>query len=230
MKKKFFAAASAALIAQGAAFAQTMPPPSGVVNLAASASTEVPQDLMRLTLTTTSDGRDANAVQTALKQALDTALAEARRAAKPGQVEVQTGNFSLHPRYDKTVITGWQGTAELVVEGRDMVTIGQLAGRISSMTVGRVSYSLSREALAKIEGDVSAQAIAAFRAKAADYAKAFGYSGYTIREVNVNTNEGGGPVPMRMKAAASYASDAALPVEAGKATVTVMVSGSVQMK
>ncbi len=230
MKKKLLAAAGAALIAQGAAFAQTMPPPSGVVNLAASASVEVPQDLMRLTFTTTSDGRDANAVQAALKQALDAALAEARRAARPGQVEVQTGNFALHPRYDKTVITGWQGTAELVVEGRDMVAIGQLAGRISSMTIGRVSYSLSREALAKIEGDVSAQAIAAFRGKAADYAKAFGYSGYTIREVNVNTNEGGGPVPMRMKAAASYASDAALPVEAGKATVTVMVNGNVQMK
>ena len=230
MKKKFLAAAGAALIAHGASFAQMMPPPSGVVNLGASASTEVPQDLMRLTFTTTSDGRDANAVQTALKQALDTALAEARRAAKPGQLVVQTGNVSLHPRYDKTVIPGWQGTAELVVEGRDMVAIGQLAGRISSMTIGRVSYSLSREALAKIEGDVAERAIAAFRGKAADYARQFGYSGYTIREVNVNTNEGGGPVPMRMKAAASYASDAALPVEAGKATVTVTVNGNVQMK
>lgn len=227
---KFMALVAAAAL-HGAASAQLQPPPEGVVNLAASASTEVPQDVMRLTFTTTSDGRDANAVQTTLKKALDAALAQARAAARPGELEVQTGNFSLHPRYDKTVITGWQGTAELIVEGRDMAAIGQLAGRISSMTIGRIDYSLSREQRQAIEGEVAAQAIARFRAKAADYATRFGYSGYSIREVSVNTNEGGGPVPLRMKAAsASYAAEAALPVEAGKATVTVSVNGNVQMK
>ena len=40
-----------------------------------------------------------NAVQAQLKQALDAALAEAKKAARPGQVDVQTGNFSLFPRY-----------------------------------------------------------------------------------------------------------------------------------
>jgi len=182
----------------GSARAAEVPAPSGVVNLSSSASVEVAKDLMAVTLTTTREGQDAGAVQAALKQALDGALAEARRAARPGQLEVQTGNFSLYPRYgSKGALTGWQGTAELIVEGRDMPAIGQLVGRISSMTVGRVGYGLSREVREKSEGEVSAQAIARYRAKAAEYARQFGYAGYAIREVSVNANEPpGGVVPV----------------------------------
>jgi predicted secreted protein len=215
----------------GAAARAEQPPPSGVVNLASSASTEVTKDLMTLTLTTTRDGPDANSVQAALKQALDAALAEARRVAKPGQLEPHTGNFSLFPRYtNKGVPTGWQGTAELVVEGRDMAAIGQLVGRISTMTVGHVGYGLSRELRERSEGDLAAQAIARYRAKAADVAKQFGYSGYTIREVSVMAGEPpGGPVPMMRASAMAAAQEQPLPIEAGKALVSVSVNGTVQL-
>jgi predicted secreted protein len=224
--------ASAWILAAATVHADTPAPPSGVVHLSSTATAEVAKDLMSVVLTTTREGPDANAVQTALKQALDAALAEARRVAKPGQVDVQTGNFSLHPRYtNKGQMSGWSGTAELQLEGRDMATIGQLAGRISSLTINRVGYSLSRETREKSEAEVAAQAIARYRAKAADYAKQFGYAGYTLREVNVMPSEPppGGPIPMMRAQAMSKAEDAALPVEAGKAVVSVTVQGTVQM-
>ena len=220
----------AALLGGSAAAAET-PPPQGVVSLSASASVEVVRDLLTITLSTTREGADAPTVQSQLKQALDAALAEAKRAAKPGQLEVQTGNFSISPRYtNKGASNGWQGSAELVLEGRDMQAIGQLTGRITTLTIARVGYNLSRELREKSEGEVSAQAIARYRAKAADYAKQFGYAGYAIREVNVNANEQMPPrgVPMQMKAMA-VASEEALPVEPGKGTVSVNVSGTVQM-
>ncbi|HET7794195.1 MAG TPA: SIMPL domain-containing protein [Rhizobacter sp.] len=208
------------------------PPPQNVIGLAASASVEVTKDLLSVTLSTTREGTDAATVQAGLKQALDAALAEAKKAAKPGQIEVQTGNFSLFPRYNpKGGITGWQGTAELGIEGRDIPGIAQLTGRISTMTIARVGTGLSREQREKVESDVAAQAIARYRAKAADYAKQFGFSGYTLREVNVNGNE---PVTyasapmMRMNAKAADASEA-LPVELGKSTVTMNVNGTVQL-
>jgi predicted secreted protein len=218
-------------LAAGTANADTLPPPSGVVNLQSTATAEVAKDLMSVTFSTTREGADANAVQAQLKQALDAALVEARRVAKPGLLDVQAGNFSLYPRYtNKGLISGWHGTAELVVEGRDMPAIGQLAGRIGTLTIGRVVYSLSRETREKSEADVTAQAIARYRAKAADYAKQFGYSGYTLREVNVMSSEPppGGPIPM-MRAQMAKSEEAALPVEAGKAVVSVTVNGSVQL-
>lgn len=215
----------------GAALADPPAPPAGVVNLQASASAEVPRDLLAVTLSVTREGPDAASVQTALKQALDAALAEARKAAKPGQVDVQTGNFALFPRYSKNnTISGWQGNAELQVEGRDMSAIAALTGRITTMAISRVSYSLSRELRDKTESDLAAQAIARYRARATDVAKQFGYSGYTLREVGVSATEPGFPQPLpRMRAMAAQASDEALPVEAGKGVVTVVVSGSVQL-
>jgi len=215
----------------GLALATEVSAVQGVVNLSASASVEVPRDMLSVTLTATRDGADAAAVQSALKQALDAALVEAKKVAKPGQVDVQTGNFALFPRYGKqNGITGWQGSAELVVEGRDMPAIAALTGRITSMTIARVGYSLSREQRERLEGELAAQAIGRFRAKAADYAKQFGYSGYGLREVNVASSEPNFPPPMPRVRAMAAASDEALPVEPGKGTVTVTVSGSVQMK
>ncbi len=212
--------------------AAELPPPQGVVSLSSSATLEVTKDLLSISFNTTREGADAAGVQTQLKQALDAALAEAKKAARPGQVEVQTGNFSLSPRYtSKGVANGWQGSAELIVEGRDMQAIGQLSGRITTLTINRVGYAISRELREKTEADVSGQAIARYRAKAADYAKQFGYAGYTVREVNVSSNEQQ-PLqrPMLLQAKAMSApSDDALPVEPGKGTVTVSVNGTVQM-
>jgi len=181
---------------------------------------------------TTKEGSDAAQVQAALRQALDSALAEAKKIAKPQQVELQTGAFSLFPRYTpKGAINGWQGTAELLVEGRDSAAIAQLTGRIGSLSIARVSYSLSREQREKAETELSSQAIARFRAKAADYARQFGYSSYTVGEVNINADSPAAmPVEPRMRKAVammSSSADEALPVEPGRASVNVTVNGSV---
>jgi len=228
------AAAGAALAFAAAQPARAdTPPPQGVLSLTTSATVEVTKDVLAVTFSTTKDGADANAVQAQLKQALDAALAEAKKAARPGQVDVQTGAFSLFPRYtSKGGITGWQGTAEIIVDGRDMAAIGQLSGRITTMTVARVAYRLSREAGQKVEADVAAEAIARYRAKAGEYAKQFGYASYSIREVNVTTTEPPqGPMPMaRAQTAAMSAPGDALSVEPGKAQVNASVSGTVQMK
>ncbi len=208
------------------------PQPQGVVSLSSSASLEVVRDLLSITFNTSREGPDAAVVQSQLKQALDAALAEAKKVARPGQIEVQTGNFSLSPRYtSKGATNGWQGSAELIVEGRDMQGIGQLSGRITTLTINRVGHALSRELRERSEGEVAAQAITRYRAKAAEYARQFGYAGYTIREVNVSGNEQQ-PMPrvMAMSArGAAPASDEALPVEPGKGVVMVNVSGTVQM-
>jgi predicted secreted protein len=216
-----------------AALAQPMVPPSDVLTLAASAALDAPYDVMSMTLSATREGTDASAVQAQLRQAIDGALTEARKSQRSGQLDVRTGAFSLSPRYGSrgSQITGWIGTGEVVLEGRDIAGIAQLAGRLGGVTVARVGYTLSREARERVEADAVTQAISRFRARAADYAKQFGFNGYTVREVNVGTADPVTPQPMMMRPrmVASEAADASIPVEAGKATVTVTVNGSVQM-
>lgn len=131
-----------------AAFSQGIPREQlqNVAQLSASGSVEVQQDLLSISMSTTVGGSDAGTVQTQLKQALDTALAQAKQAAVPGQMDVRTGNFSLYPRYNKDgKINGWQGTTELVLEGKDFSRITSTAGKIQTLTLGNVSFALSRE-------------------------------------------------------------------------------------
>jgi predicted secreted protein len=237
-------ATAVALLPLGAAQAQVQPPPpANVVSLSASASVEVVNDWLTLVLSTSREGADANAVQAQLRQALDSALTEARKVARPGQLELQTGQFSLFPRYAPPTprsngavvpggIVGWQGNTELILQGRDTQAITQLAGRISSMTVARVGFSLSREARDKVEASVTAQAIERFRERASAVTRAFGMGSHALREVQISGDEAPPPVQrsmMRAQATSLAAGDMSLPVEAGNATVSVNVSGTVQM-
>jgi predicted secreted protein len=234
-------AAAATGLAVTAAGAQALPPSQNVLTLTANASVEVAMDWLTVVFSTTREGPDAGAVQAALRQALDAALAEARKAARPGQVEVQTGTFSLLPRYAPAGskapglpagIVGWQGSVELVVQGRDTQAIAQLTGRIRTLSIARVGQALSREAREQVEGDVAAEAITRFRNRAEAVARQFGYGSYAVREVTVGSNDPaqGGVMPMLRMQAARAPTDDSLPVEAGKAVVSATVAGSVQMR
>lgn len=228
-------AACALLTGAVGIFAQqnVYPPLQNVVQLSANGSVEVQQDLLSISMNTTRDGSDAGAVQSQLKTAIDAALAEARKVAQPGQLDVRTGNFSLYPRYGRDgKPIGWQGSAELILEGRDFTRISGIAGKIQTLTVGSVSFGLSREQRAKVEGEAQGIAIERFKARATDIARGFGFAGYTLREVNVSANDQGftpRPRLMALEARAAMA-EAPVPVEAGKTSVVVTVSGSVQLK
>lgn len=223
--------------------AQSQPAPGNVVSLSAGASVEVANDWLTIVLSTAREGGDAQVVQAQLRQALDAALAEARKAASPGQLEVQTGTFALNPRYAPPTpranggavpggIVGWQGSAELILQGSDIPALTKLAGRIQTMTVARTGFSLSRQARDRAEAEVTAQAIARFSERADAVTRAFGMRNWALREVSVSGDEPVRPVMqsmMRASAAPMVMADTALPAEAGNALVTVTVSGAVQL-
>ena len=206
---------------------------SNVAQLSAEGAVEVQQDLLRITLSTTRQGADARDVQGQLKQALDAALQTAKSEAAAGQLDVRTGNFSLYPtRNTKEQISGWQGTADMVISGRDIPRISAVAGKIRTLTISDIGFDLSPELRQKTESEAQAKAIAAFRQKAEDITRTFGFRSYTLREVNVNADNsyGGGMPRMGMVKSAAYAAEAPVPTEPGKSNVRVTVHGSVQMQ
>jgi len=192
---------------------------------------QVNQDWLTVSLTTARDGTDPQAVQVQLKAALDAALTLAKSDARPGQMEVRTGRFGLVPRYAREgKLTGWQGTAELILEGQDIARISSTAGKLQTLTVSNMSFGLTPAQRHTAQASAQSQAIALFRQRAGAIAKSFDLTGYTLGEVTVNFDDGGyAPRPMLMAARAMVA-DAAVPVEAGLTSVSVTVSGSVQLK
>ncbi|MGP8476234.1 SIMPL domain-containing protein [Burkholderia sp. PR2] len=224
-------------LASPAAHAQTanphFPEPAGVLSLSSQASADVPQDIIHITLFYEQQAKDPGSLTSALNQRADAALAQAKGVSG---VTAHTGAFSVYPSTDRDgKISAWRGRTEVVLESRDFAAASKLAGQLANqMQVANVEFSLSPEAQRTAEQKLTTEAIKSFRARADEAAKAFGYNSYSIRDVNVGGSRNVQPYP-RMLAMAAAPTDSAkmsapISVEGGKATVSVTVNGSVQMK
>lgn len=210
------------------------PAPLNQLNFSATASLEVPRDQLKVSLQVMREGNEAGAVQSQLKQVLEAALVEARRAAESGPgMSVRTDTFSLSPRYSREgQANGWTGVATLTLEGRDTSRVAATAGSLPGMTISETSYSLSRELRERHEAELTAQAIHKFQARAAEMARQFGYSGYVLREANVETADSDLPrLPfMAARSAAMLHTEAGpVPTEAGRGLLSATVHGSVAL-
>ncbi len=209
------------------------PEPAQLLNLSASAVQQASQDWLRVVVRTTLDGADAMGVQRQLKKALDEALQQLGQQVQPRQLEVSTGAFGVQPRYsDKGRVIGWQGQADLVIEGRDFARIAQAVAQVPRMPVESAQFSLSREGRQKLEAEVQSQAVQNFRQRAQALARDFGFAGYTLRQVNVSSAERPEPVVQaRMMVTADAApAPSPIPLVAGKDEVRITVSGSIQLR
>jgi predicted secreted protein len=163
-------------------------------------------------------------------RAIDAALREAKTVK---EVSAQTGQFSSFPVYGKDQqVTAWRVRAELALESSDFKALSALAGKLGArLAIASMNYSLSAASRKAAEKRLIGEAIAAFRDKAQAAAQAFGYAKFRIRDVSVNSGGSVQPRPLARAFSAMAGADAApMPIEAGRATVTVAVSGSVLME
>lgn len=223
------------LAGQHATAQGSLPEVQQVLQLSASARQEVPQDWLSVVVRAQLDGSDPVALQNQLKSILDAAWTSLRPRLQPQQLEVHSGQFAIYPRHNNQGrVTGWQGQADLVIEGRDFAKVSQLAGNLPRMTVAQTDFSLSREGRQQLEAEVQSQAVQNFRQRAQALAKDFGFAGYTLRQVSVSSVDRPEPglQPRLMMAvdAASAPAQAPIPLVAGKEEVRITVSGSIQLR
>lgn len=208
--------------------------PRNVVQLAAQGAVEVTHDWLSVTLSTTRDGADAAAVQSQLKIALDSALSQAQPLAQAGQLDVRSGNFSVYPRRGRDgKLVGWQGSADLTLQGRDFARIGTVIGSIQTLGIAQMNFSLSREQRDLVRVQAQSQAIEQFKTRAQEIASSFGFTGYNLRDIQISANDQdyvARPRVMAMQAKSGAVNDEPLPLEAGKTTVQVTVAGFVQLQ
>lgn len=205
--------------------------PARRVSLSAQGQVQVAQDQLMVLLSTTREAIEAQTVQSQLKSALDAALAVVKKDAAPGQMDVRTGRFGLSPRYGRDgKITGWQGSAELVLEGADFLRITAAAGKVQTLTVARLGFGLSPQQRERAQAQAQAQAIASFRQRATDIAKAFDAPGYLVDDVHLRYDDASNQPRPEMMAARAMADAAPVPAEAGLTSVVVSATGSIRLK
>lgn len=200
------------------------------IELQAEARREVTNDLLNASLYV--EVTDANAAQlaTTLNRASNEAL---KIAANFQSVRVRSGGNNTYPVYDRNQkLTGWRGRAEIRLDSRDFQAAAGLVARLqSTMQLSSLSFSLAQDTRENLENDLIAEAISAFRSRADIARQALTGKAYKIRRIAINT--GGGlaqPRPMFRVAAASAADVTTPQLEGGLSTITVSVSGAVEVE
>jgi predicted secreted protein len=205
--------------------------PYNSVELQAEANREISNDTLNATLYAEASDADAARVADALNRASNDAL---KAAAGFKAVRARSGGSNTYPVYDRNQrLTGWRGRAEIRLESRDFQAASALIAKLQEgMQLSSLSFKVSREFRTSTENELIAEAVKAFRGRADIARQALGGKSYRLRRIAINTS-GSSPPPrpmLRMSAAAAPAEVAAPQLEGGLSTVTVSVSGTIEVE
>lgn len=199
-----------------------------VLNLDAQATSEVPYDIAIVTLAIDRESKSSDTLSADINKILADAMAEAKKAG----VSAESGGYYVSPTYNnRNQRVAWHGRAEIILRSKDFTAIGKLSGELAEkMQMAGMNFDLSPERRQSEESRLIEEAVSNLKAKARTTLKALGYQDFGIREITLS--QGGAMVHTQVATMARAAmTDAApVPVEGGKARISVTLSGSLQMK
>ena len=199
-----------------------------VLNLDAQATSEVPYDIAIVTLAIDRESKSSDTLSPDINKILADAMAEAKKAG----VSAESGGYYVSPTYNnRNQRVAWHGRAEIILRSKDFTAIGKLSGELAEkMQMAGMNFDLSPERRQSEESRLIEEAVSNLKAKARTTLKALGYQDFGIREITLS--QGGAMVHTQVATMARAAmTDAApVPVEGGKARISVTLSGSLQMK
>lgn len=207
---------------------------AAAVNLSATSSEDVNNDMVRLHWQIQAQGNSANEVMNQVNRALNDSIAT---LSKNREVSKLRNNIQTYPQYGKDrSIQGWQATGSLSFEMKVQALKDQGALGISKgLALGNLDYFPSDQALETSRTKLLESAMKQFQDKAALVSKGFGKAGYSLSEISINDDNIGRPVPVFARAY-SAPSDmmgkSAMEVASasGASQVNVGVSGRVCLK
>ncbi len=214
--------------AVGQALAADAAPRYNQIHFQVERSRTVDNDRMQAVLSVTAEDASAARLADQINRTMDWAVKTAK--TRPG-IEVRSGNYRTYPVYSKDKIQRWRAVQELILEGTDFAGLSTLIGQLQErLQVASINFSVSPARRAAVEDELIAQTLDAFKQRAELVRKRLAAKGYRIVDVAINTG-GGQAAPIMMRAAAMEASSIAPPaVEAGTSTLSVNVSGVVELQ
>jgi len=209
--------------AQPAPHPMMMPQPPAVT-LSASATASVPNDRMLAWLRAEADNADPAAAANAINSRMAKALGRAK--ATKG-VDAATSGYSSFQVTEKNQPPRWRVAQTLKLESSDFAALSALVSQLQGdggLVVDGTQFSVSDAARKEAEDSLTQQAIKAWQARATEAARGFGFDGWRVGKVAIQSGDAFRPQPV-MRAMAFDAKTAPVAVEAGNSEVTVTVSG-----
>jgi predicted secreted protein len=211
-------------------------PQFNVVNLDASVSRQIDNDMAQATLFVELTDVDSSKLAEKINQTI--AGAQKNLKQYPTVQSAGTG-YSSYPVYNpkNNLLQSWRSRGELRVSSKDFTALSQLIAQLQkpqsngiALQLADIRYEVSDQSRKLAEDALIEEGIKAFRQRAQIIQRSMGGNAWKTMQMNVQT-QSHYPQPRSMlnKAAYMAAEAAPAPVDAGESRLVVNVNGSIQV-
>lgn len=200
------------------------------ISLQASASADVENDIMIVSLYAQEEGSKAVVLSNRVNEKINWALKELEQYKS---IKVETESYSTTPVYNKSQIIAWRVKQSIQLESRDMSLMSEVLGELQQqLKLNGISFDVSPDKREQKTQVLIDQALTAYNKRATQIANKLRRDSYKI--VNMNVSTSADTSRYRYKAATAMMAEAASTVAPemarGDQTLTVKVSGTIELE
>jgi len=198
------------------------------ISLEASASADVDNDTMIVSLYVQEEGSKAASLSNKVNKKINWAL---QKLKQHKSIKVETESYSTTPVYNNNQIIAWRVRQSIKLESINMPLMSEVLGELQTeLKLAGISFDVSR---AKRELETQAlidQALAAYDKRARQISKQLQRDGYKIVTMHVSTSAN--PIQHRYRKSMAVMSEAsaAPDISAGDRTLKVRVNGTIELE
>jgi predicted secreted protein len=218
-----------AFVTTKTAIAHETPQSYDRINFQVSAIEEVENDTLVVVMYSERSGQEPSVIADEVNRNIGWAVDLAK---KNSAIKVQTLNYRQDPLYKNQSISGWKVRQTIHLESTEVTTLSAMLGELQSrLSVASLRYTVSPTRRDMVESRLIAKALNRFKSRGEQITVELGRTGYRIVNLDVITS-GQSPAPVRMRAVAVMADSSAVAapsIEPGVQTVSVQVSGAIEL-
>ena len=200
------------------------------ISLQASASADVENDTMIVSLYAQEEGSKAVVLSNRVNEKINRALKELEQYKS---IKVETESYSTTPVYNKNQIIAWRVKQSIQLESKDMSLMSEVLGELQQqLKLNGISFDVSPDKREQKTQVLIDQALTAYNKRATQIANQLQRNNYKI--VNMKVSTSADTSRYRYKAATAMMAEAASTVAPemarGDQTLTVKVSGTIELE
>jgi len=199
------------------------------INYQVSAAEEVANDTLEVIMFSERSGQKPSTIADEVNRNISWAVGLAK---KSDGIKVQTLHYRQDPLYSNQSISGWRVRQSIRLESTDAESLSALIGEMQGrLSVESLRYTVSPTLRDKVERSLIAEALNRFKSRGEQITTELGRTGYRIVNIDVATS-GQSLAPVHLRASAMMADEAvaAPSIEPGVQSVSVQVSGTIELK
>jgi predicted secreted protein len=198
------------------------------IHLSVNATAQLENDTMVATLFAQEEGSQAAELSAVVNQRIRNAL---ELVKKHPQIKHQTNAYSSNPIYNNNKITGWRVSQSLRLESTNMALMSDVLGKLQAdLALQSMQFAVSPASKNRQDEILIDEALEAFSKRAQQVVKKLERRNYKIVDINISTSGARGIRPQYQMRAMAMDAESSPAVSAGEQTVTVTVSGNIELE